>query len=70
MTENDGKIYDAALEIVACAQSQRYILKELYDMEEHANTHGGDFQGLSNIISKMTDTIDKQTWEIISIIGM
>ena len=70
MTNEKDRIYDAALKILSCSDSQVYILKDLEDMEEFANKHGGEYRGLANIVRKMTEETEAQTWKIINTMGM
>ena len=70
MNELNDKIYDAVLTIVSCSQSQRYIIKDLYEMEADANMHGGKYRGLSNIIDVMSETIETQIFKIFEAMGV
>ena len=70
MNEEKDKMFDAVLKLVSCSQSQRYIIKELYEMEEDANRYGGEYQGLSNIADMMSQEIEKQVWIIFEALGV
>ena len=66
----ENKIIDAVLKLVSCSQSQRYIIKDLYEMEEDANRYGGEFQGLSNIADMVSQEIDNLVWTIFEALGV
>lgn len=70
MNEENDKIYDAVLKLVSYSQSQRYIIKDLYEMEDDANRCGGEYQGLSNIVDMVTQEIENQAWIILEAIGV
>lgn len=66
----ENKIIDAVLKLVSCSQSQRYIIKDLYEMEEDANRYGGEYQGLSNIADMVSQEIDNLVWTIFEALGV
>lgn len=66
----ENKIIDAVLKLVTFSQSQRYIIKDLYEMEEDANRHGGEYQGLSNIADMVSREIDNLVWTIFEALGV
>ena len=69
MKEND-KIYDAALIIVSCLESQKFIIKDLYEMEDDATRCGDDYRGLSNIVDILTQKIETHVWKIFEAMDM
>ena len=70
MNEENNKIFDAVLKLVSCSQSQRYIIKELYEMEEDANRYGGEYQGLSNIADMVAKEIENQIWMLFKALSV
>ena len=70
MNEEKERIYEAALRIVSCAQSLKYVTKYLGEMETDACRNGGEYQGVTNIIDTMTGEVETRGWEILEVIGM
>ena len=70
MNEENDKILDAILKLVSCSQSLRYIIKDMYEMEEDANRCGGEYKGLSNIADMVAQEIETQVWILFEAIGV
>ena len=70
MNEEKERIYAAALRIVSCTQSLKYITKYLAEMETDACRSGGEYQGVSNIVDMMAGEVEARSWEIIEVLGL
>ncbi len=65
MKEVKDRIYEAAVRIVSCSQSLKYITKDLGEMETDACRYGGEYQGMSNIVDMMAEEVETRIWEIM-----